>query len=171
MFIDRIAMLEFIEKIIKDNGLKHISVHIGIPALSSKKADVIFNNIVESGGEGVVYRNYEGMYEFGTRSYDAIKRKNRQTTEAFVVSAVEDKNSQAVLTCMLENGVYVDCMMLKKADPDVNLRLYENKDMVVGKYIEIEYEELSIDGVPTKAVGQRVRPVDIVGGRWVVRDI
>ena len=127
----------------------------------------IHNNNVGQGYEGTVVRNMNGLYEFGKRSYDCQKIKNRQTTEAKVLSVEEDKSNQGVLTCQLENGIIFKCLMLKEADSGVNLRLYENAGTLVGKHIEVEYEAESDSGSLQKPVGLRVREVD---ENWESRD-
>jgi len=165
---ERYNNLNMLEKFLEDADLAYVTVHKGFIFNNEEEYTNFFNQVVEQGGEGTVSRNLNSFYEYGKRSSGCIKRKNRQTTEAFVLDAKEDKNNQAVLTCKLESGIEFECLMLKNADPDVNLRLYENKDLVIGKYIEVEYEELSDKGVPTKPVGQRLREVKIVNGKWEV---
>jgi ATP-dependent DNA ligase len=118
--------------------------------------------------EGTVFRNEMGVYEFGKRSYDVMKRKDRQDTEARVLSVTMDKNGQGVLNCELENGVQVECLMLKEADPDINYRLHENALTLIQKFIKLEFEEFSDKGVPTKPVGIALRDVKVVDGKWVV---
>lgn len=144
-------------------GIVSIKVHLGFIAKTPEEATAYFEHCKE----GIVYRNLRGVYEFGKRSQWLIKRKHRETTEAFVTNATVDKNNQAVLGCVLQSGVEFECLMLKDADPDVNLRLYENRDRVIGKYIEIEFETYSDKGVPTKPVGLRIRNV---GFDWKVLD-
>jgi len=130
--------------------------------------DSVHDNYVKAGYEGSVWRNVYGQYEFGKRSYDVIKRKPRQETEARVVSVEEDKNQQGVLLCELENGVQVECLMLKEADPDVNYRLCVNAEKLIGSFITVEFEEYSDAGIPTKPVGIKLRNVRVDNGKWVV---
>lgn len=141
-------------------------IHAGEVVKSHEEADFIFSGVIAQGGEGVVYRNMNGVYTYGKRSYDCIKRKNRQAVEAFVLDAIEDKNNQAVLSCQLENGKTFECLMLKASCEGFNARLYSNKDKVVGRYIEVEYEEYSSGGIPTKPVGKRIRDVVVKDGKW-----
>lgn len=144
--------------------MKYVKFCTGDMIAAGEDADVLFAKCKE----GIIYRNLSGKYEYGKRSYNLIKRKHRQTTEALVLGAAEDKNGQAVLTCELESGKIFECLMLTNADPDVNLRLYENRHHLSGKFIEVEYEALSDEGVPQKPVGQRIRNVDIINGKWSV---
>ena len=49
--------------------------------------------------------------------------------------------------------------MKKDADEQVNYRLFENACNLVGKTVEYEYEALSLDSVPLKPTGSRMREV------------
>ena len=144
---------------------KHLPVVVleSHPMQDKEACDVFYNRTVASGYEGVVYRNMDGLYEYGKRSYDMIKRKPRQTAEALVCSVVKDKNGQGVLSCQALNGEqegkYFDLLMRKDADKEINYRLFENACKLLEKTVEYEYEELSLDGVPQKPCGVRLREV------------
>lgn len=127
---------------------------------NEEQGDQLFEDFVILGYEGAMYRNLDGLYEYGRRSYDLIKRKPRYTTEVKVVSVIEDKIGQGVLTGVLESGNMVEFLMRKDADEEINYRIYENALTLIGKYVEIEFEELSDAGVPTKPVGIRIRNVN-----------
>ena len=127
---------------------------------SEKEADVYYDRAVELGYDGVVYRDMSGLYEFGKRSYFMIKRKPRQTAEAFVYGVEIDRNSWGILHCKtIDTQIPFKCQMKVKA-ADINYREYKNALTLIGKTIEYSYEELSDAGVPTKPVGERIREVD-----------
>lgn len=159
-FFTRSLLLDGVSRIVEDNGLEHIVVEQAYFVEDEDELLNIFEYHVEQGFEGSVVRNHQGMYIFGKRSYDAQKLKPRQTTEALVLSTESDKNNQGLLSCQLKDGTMFKCLMLKEADPKINLRLYENSKGLVGKHIMIEYESLSDSGVPTKPVGVLVRRVN-----------
>lgn len=54
--------------------------------------------------EGIIIRNFIGVYEFGQRSQDMQKWKIFQTVEAYVYDYEIDKNDEVVLLCRLQNG-------------------------------------------------------------------
>ena len=112
------------------------------------------------GFEGVVYRDPDARYEHGKRSYGVLKRKPRPSTEALVVGCVSDKNDEGVLTCQLHNGKLFKVKMRKDADVLINYREFENASLLIGKHIEVEYEDMSDDGKPQKPVGKCIRKVD-----------
>ncbi len=139
-----------------------VQVILGYEINNIQDADDYFEFAVDEGCEGVVYRNYKGKYEFGKRSYDLLKRKKRETTEALIESVEVDKNNWGVLYCKLENGVKFKCQMRVDAD-EVNYRLYENAVTLIGLTIEVEFESLSDAGIPGKPVGIGLREVDKYG--------
>lgn len=151
-------MYEIIES---SNILRSIKANKTLKIRSESEGDILYQGWVNEGYEGVVYRNSNGLYEHGKRSYDMIKRKPRLSAEALVVSVEKDKNGQGVLKCLAVNGeqegVTFKCLMLKNADVNINYRLFENANELIGKHIEYEYEEISDDRVPTKPVGIRIR--------------
>ena len=126
---------------------------------NSNEADMYFTEVIDEGYEGLVYRNYTGLYEFGRRSYDLLKRKKRQTIEATVISVEMDKNQWGILSCSIESGVEFKCQMRVDAG-EINYRLYENASDLVGKTIEVEFEDFSDSGACQKPVGIGVREVD-----------
>lgn len=124
---------------------------------SPKEADDLYNEWLGDGAEGCVYRNLAGMYEFGKRSYNLIKRKPRQDAEACVLDVRKDKSQEGVLSCITREGALFECKMRKDAHSEINYRLYENACDLIGEWITYEYEELSDSGVPKQAVGVGIR--------------
>jgi DNA ligase-1 len=141
--------------------LQNIKMNKTIKIYSWEDGNNAYTGWVKGGYEGAVYRNSQGLYEHGKRSYDVIKRKPRLTAEALVHSVKKDKSGQGILSCVAVNGVQegvaFKCLMKKDADNDINYRLYENACTLTGKHVEYEYEELSDKNIPTKPCGVRVR--------------
>lgn len=144
------------------NPLESVVMIPGIKVDDEMTGDTFYQFCVNSGYEGVVYRNLDGQYEFGKRSYNLIKRKPRSTSEATVKSVDKDRNGWGVLNCETFTGVQFRCQMKVDAG-DKNYRLYENALELIEQVIEYEYEEESDDGVPTKPVGVGIRQVDKYG--------
>lgn len=159
-FSNRKARLDQILCIITLKGLTNIAVVPTVLVTGVEELKAVHKMNASLGYEGTVVRNQKGLYEFGKRSYDAQKIKDRRDTEAYVQSVEVDKNGQGVLTCCLENGVQFKALMKKDADKKINLRLYENAVKLVDSWVTVEYESLSKDGVPLKPVGVAVREVN-----------
>lgn len=131
-----------------------------------EEANRVYQYLVDQGYEGMMYRNADGMYEFGARSYDLIKRKAFVDFEAEVLSVEKDKNGCGVLLCKTINGKHIGSQfkVLMRIDADeVNYRDYNNALALVGKTITVEAEEYSLDGIPTKPRGVGLREVSTTG--------
>ncbi len=152
--------LVILEELFKNNEFKHIKFVEGKWCNSEQEADEYYFEQLDKGAEGVVYRNADGLYEYGYRSYSIIKRKPRQDAEAKVVSVTKDKNNWGVLNCQLENGIMFELQMRVDSHESINYRLYKNSLELVGKFIKFEYEEYSDSGVPTKPVGVGIRELN-----------
>lgn len=159
-FSTRNERLEELQYFVKEMGLKNIVILPSRIVVSKAQIDAAFKEAVQNNEEGLVIRNQRGYYEFGKRSYDAQKLKHRSTTEAYVFGATQDKNGESVLTASLKNNTMFKVKMRKDAHPEINLRLWENREHVLDKFIEVEYENLSDSGVPAKPVGLRIREVN-----------
>jgi len=131
-------------------------------AHNESEGDALYEDWCKAGFEGAIYRNHNGEYEFGKRSYNLIKRKPRQTAEAKVLSVEKDRNGWGILSCETFTGVKFKCQMKVDA-AEINCRLYDNALTLIGQVIEFEFEEFSDDGVPTKPSGIGIRKVDSIG--------
>lgn len=142
---------------IQGMGLESIQSVPTILVDTPEEADIWYYKWLEQGAEGMVYRQVDGLYEYGKRSYNLIKRKPRLDAEAKVVGCIADKNNAGLLSCILQNGVEFKCLMRVDSHPDIDYRKFDNASTLVDKFITFEYEELSDAGVPTKPVGVGLR--------------
>lgn len=160
---ERVKLLEDLEGYVQKNNIGYIEVVIPEIVKSWEDAVVVAKMYVDLGYEGAILRNFDGVYEFGKRSYDLQKLKFRLDAEAVVVSVTQDKNGDGVLLCQAINGkqtgVQFECLMRKDADPEINYRKYSNALLLIGKAITYEYEELSDKGIPTKPTGVGIREI------------
>lgn len=164
-FKKRVEYLKDLAEMVVQLGLQDLIhvVHSEYIA-NQEQLDAFYEKALADKAEGIVYRNEDGVYEFGKRSYDVIKRKPRGTMEVKVKSMVRDKNADGVLTGETKEGILVDFLMRKDSDPTINYRKAENAINLIDQFVEIEYEELSDLGVPTKPVGVRIR--EMIEGTW-----
>lgn len=164
-FEKRVQVLAALKEVVEDKGLDELICVVHTEYIENQEQfDEFYAKALREKAEGVVYRNAQGVYEFDKRSYDVIKRKPRQTLEVKVVSAKRDKNGDGVLTGEMENGKVVEFLMRKDSDETINYRKEENALTLIGQFVEIEYEEFSDEGIPTKPVGVRVRKM--IPGTW-----
>ena len=104
----------------------------------------------------MIIRNFAGKYEYGQRSNDLIKWKLFQDVEAKVIGCDIDKNDEGVLQCVLQNGVTFKAKMKGTHEE----RLYENQLNNVGKFVNIKFQQYTVDGVPQFPVITGFREVD-----------
>lgn len=130
---------------------------------NAEAGDALYEELISRGYEGMMYRNANGLYEHGKRSYDLIKRKGSVDFEALVLSVEEDKNGDGVMLCKTVNGEHIgsEFRVLMRIDAaEVNYRKYENALTLIGKTVTVQAESYSLDGVPTKPRGIAVRETD-----------
>ena len=130
-----------------------------------------------AGYEGLIIRNPEATYEYNTRSLNVFKYKKTQDAEFEVVGYDLDKNGHAVFTCVninslipiptsIPNGINTMHPTFKvklKGTNEERLAMAAEADNYIGKFLKVEYEMLSKDGIPLKPVGIMFRKVDADG--------
>jgi ATP-dependent DNA ligase len=164
-FKKRVEFLKDLAEMVVDAGLENL-IHVVHSEYieNQEQLDEFYAKALADQAEGLVWRNEDGTYEFGKRSYDVIKRKPRATMEVKVTGMVVDKNGDGVLTGITKDGKIVEFLMRKDSHPTINYRKAENAVKLIDHFVEIEYEELSDAGVPTKPVGIRLR--QMIEGTW-----
>lgn len=126
-----------------------------------QQAKDLIKQFKEEGYEGIILRNHKGLYEFNQRSNDLIKWKLFQDSEAVVLKSREDKNGEGVLLCkwITENNSEFELKMLE----ETGYRKYNKSCELIGKTVTFKFQDKTVDGKPTFAVGKSVREVDTKG--------
>lgn len=112
---------------------------------------------MQRGYEGVIIRNFKGLYEFGQRSSDLLKWKLFQDTEAKVVNVEPDKNDEGILICEDIDGIVVR-MKMKGTHEE---RSYENQIKNIGKFVNFTYQARTDDNNYSFPVGIYFREVNV----------
>lgn len=172
-FKQRRARLYKLANLVSESKLAFVKVIPSVEIYDDKEAERLYNKHLSDGYEGSVYRNADGIYDFGKRSSGMFKRKPRPTNEAIVLSYTLDKNDEPVYTVRAVNGQQAGVVFkLKMKIPDgvvIQGRNYRNKmnaDRLIGQYIEYAWENLSNDNVPCKPSGLFVREMVGNEGRF-----
>lgn len=151
-FEERLELLQEIGERVEELGIDCIKFPEMMKVNLEIDGDDWYTLVTSQGYEGVVYRNLDGLYEFGNRSYDMIKRKPRLDSEGLVLDVTEDKSGQGVLLLRTNDDmgkVTFKCKMKGTAET----RAYKEQRKLIGRWVTYEYEELSDKGVPTKPSG------------------
>ena len=134
--------------------------------------DEIHEEAVEDGFEGIIVRNPKGLYKYNTRSLDVFKYKVAQDAEFEVVDYSLDKNGHVVFKCKttsIETHTTEDSpdffthqtfKVKLKGTNEERLAMAAEADNYIGKFLKVEFEELSKAGVPLKPVGIMFRKID-----------
>lgn len=107
------------------------------------------DKMVKQGYEGVIIRNFDGLYEMGYRSHNLIKLKRFWDEEFPIVDVIEatgrDKGT-GIFVLKAKNGE------LFKARPQGSKQLrtsyLRDRDSLIGKPCTVKYQELSDYGIP-----------------------
>src|SRR5574344_1300872 len=163
-FVERRKLLDKLNTIVFEKGLNFVKVVPGNLVENEEWGDIFYKKHLLHGYEGSVYRNLDGLYDFGKRSSNMIKRKPRPTNEALVLSYTLDKNDEPVFSVRAVNGEQTGAefkLKMKIPESGVNYRDKANADSLVGQHIEYAWENLSDSKVPNKGVGLFIR--DMIG--------
>lgn len=112
------------------------------------------DKFVEEKYEGSVVRNYDGVYQYNKRTMDVLKVKYVQSDEFKITSYEVDKNSQPVFLCDSINGQF---KVKPKGTKEQRSQILQEANSWIGKWMTVEYEMLSKDGIPLKPVGIGLR--------------
>lgn len=97
------------------------------------------------GYEGFMLRTNTAPYEVGKRSDQLLKVKTRYDTEAKVIGILPSADGCAVLVCKLGNTEF---KVVAPGTIEQKVHIYENAGVYIGKYVTVEYAELTKEGVP-----------------------
>lgn len=152
----RYADLMNTDHFVSNLSLDKIKIVHGHVFVDEEEVKVAIGILMQKGYEGVIIRNFKGLYEFGQRSTDLQKWKIFQDAEAKVTRYTIDKNKEAVLECVEKDGTRFKCKM-KGTHLDRN---EESAQKLIGKFITFSFQARTDDGVPQFPVGQLVREVN-----------
>ena len=115
------------------------------------------NACTAKGLEGIIIRNKNAMYEYNTRSLNVFKYKVAQDAEFKVTDYELDKNGHAVFQAQV--GINTFKVKLKGTNEE-RLAMAAEASSYIGKWLKVEFETWSRDGIPLKPVGIMFRKVD-----------
>ena len=109
---------------------------------------------VAAGYEGSIVRNSKGLYEYNKRTEDVQKVKYVLSDEFKISGFTIDKNQHPVFVCDVDGKSF--SVKIKGTDEYRKSVVAEVNDWI-DKWLTIEYETLSKDGIPLKPVGISLR--------------
>lgn len=157
--------------IVKKHAKELPNIHIveSFVAPDETHARGMMDTFISDGYEGLILRNFSGVYEHNHRSADLQKWKDFKDCEAKVVSVEEDKLGEGILHMemdgsSLNGGVYKPKINFKcKMRGSHEERLYSEQEKLIGSWVTIKYQAFTDDGVPQFPVAIAVRECDAKG--------
>lgn len=105
--------------------------------------------MVKQGYEGVIIRNFDGLYEMGYRSHNLIKYKKFYDEEFPIVDIIEatgrDKGT-AIFVLKAKNGELFNAR--PQGSKQLRASYLRDRDKLIGKPCTVKYQELSDYGIP-----------------------
>ena len=142
-FEDKVKTIERL-----DQAIIPVKIH------SVEELESFYKNAMANSFEGIVVYNAKAKYKFNTRSSDVYKYKKTLDGEFKVVDFNLDKYHHPVYICSVNNKTF---KVKRKGTAEERLADGVNANNNIGKWLNIEYEMLSKDGIPLKPVGNHFR--------------
>lgn len=114
---------------------------------------------VQEGYEGTIVRSYAGLYEVGTRSVGVLKKKDFVRAEFEIVGYTDGDGKEAgavMYFCVTKDGKGFGPVRPRGSYDDRRAR-YKEAAEDVGKFLTVEYQNLTDDGIPRFPVGIVIR--------------
>lgn len=111
------------------------------------------NIFVESGFEGAIINNLQGVYKYNQRTSDVMKMKIPLSKEFKIVGYDVDKNQEPVLHCLIDINKDDTFKVKPKGTKEHRQGILKDIDRWLGEWLTVEFESYSKTGVPTKPVG------------------
>lgn len=140
---------------IKVNTYQRIHVVESIPLNSVEEALEFLDNAVANGFEGIVLRNWKGLYLCGKRSYDLQKWKLFQDEEFLMVGVEIDKRGHAVGVYQTNAGKRFNARW--KASNAKRQHMADHPEQYLNKFWTIRFQKYSQDSIPIFPVAIAIR--------------
>jgi len=114
-----------------------------------------YNLAISAGYEGTVIYNADSVYKFNERSSSVYKYKKALDAEFQIVAYEIDKNDHVVYTCKTSNAKQFK-VKRKGTNAERSLDAHQANNNL-DKWLTVEFEMYSKDGVPLKGIGLSFR--------------
>jgi len=122
-----------------------------------KAADEMHDMYVSGGGEGLMIRDKNSIYEPNKRSKFLQKFKKFDEDEFKIVGFKDSEREKGLViwVCEIKNGLQFD--VVPNGSKDERKDLYKNAENFIGKLLTVQYLGLTDDGIPKIAKGKDIR--------------
>lgn len=112
---------------------------------------------INLGYEGAMIRGFELPYQDGKRSNSLLKMKKALDGEFLVTGITSSTHGWAILDCVTKDGKKFS--VSAPGGIEEKTEIYLDKDAYIGRYIQIEFFEWTIDNKPFHPVAIRFRDI------------
>jgi len=157
-FRERLASLDDIKKRIDQLELTHLRIVTHRYADDENELKAFYTSQLEAGQEGIMVKDLGAMYEF-KRSYSWMKMKPCNDIDIRIVSVQEGlgkyTNMLGAFICELPNA---NIVQVGSGLTEVERQeFWKNKDTLIGRMIEVKYQEFTLEGTLRFPVFKRFR--------------
>lgn len=152
MDLPYIERYEYISQLTRN--LTHTVLASTIIISTGEDVQPFFQSCISQGYEGAILRWGAAGYEVGKRSKSLVKIKEFHDDEFEVLDIEASKDNWAVLICLCRKGKF------KVSAPGSihnKIQILKNKNKYIGKFITVQYSQLTPDGLPFHPVALRWR--------------
>lgn len=131
------------------------TLHLDMPSNSYQTQHLIkqeFNRYRKLNFEGLIIRNMDGLYDVNTRSPDLLKFKHFEDHEFEIIDINEGYNKTGIFVCKTSEGKIFEATPAWTTP--AKQVLLKRREHYIGRWVQVEYETLSREGVPLKPVGK-----------------
>ena len=161
--IDRLSepFSERVKNLERFHGLNHV-IPVQTEIMTSKRLlNPRHDQYVADGYEGIMIRDMHGPYALANRSNYLLKYKYFQTKEYEIIGADPDKDGGVVWLCSGIAEKWGDDDVTFSVRPKGTLtkrrQWYQERKEFIGKELTVQFQNLSIHGVPRFPVGVAIR--------------
>jgi len=165
-FTDRLQQLAAIDQIIKEKGLKHVSIVSTLECSSLEELDSQLAEYLAQGFEGAIVRNGASYYQ-QKRTSDLLKLKPRHKDWYLITGSYEEiaqdgtsKGRLGGFNLRDSDGRYFNCGGGTLLDHATRSRLWQEKESLPGRYLCVKYQNLTINGIPRHPVCCDIRALN-----------
>ena len=135
-------------------GFKYVRIMTNKEVHSHAEVQLQHDSYVSENYEGSIVRNYKGLYTYNTRTMDVLKVKDVESEEFLIEDYFVDKNQHPVFWCVASGTKF---KVKPKGTNEQRTKILEEVDSWLHKWMTVEFEMYSKDGVPLKPVGIGLR--------------
>ncbi|EPY27210.1 DNA ligase [Strigomonas culicis] len=146
--------------VVNAQGDKKVKVyHVPAARVHPEEMESVLQEACSQGFEGVMLRRPEFPYEHGKRSFGLLKYKQMHDAEykivGFVAGEGKFKGGMGAFVCETKDGLRFHAP--PKVSLERRLALWKERSELMGKYVTIQYQELSSQDVPRFPIAKSVR--------------